>query len=961
MFADWKLKIQAFLHDPFDKQLVLFERGGGGHEFRAGKLLEILGLESSLPARVREADWNASAANRVWLVKPGGHEPRINFIESPALRHPLSGTSYNLRKHGGPLEKFAPDDPRVNQFVESARSTVESLVKGLKEKFADDHRRLFLSLWRTIPEALQKEGAHEYGLGQLWSLLPADSRMPDHSIWDHLSTASALVTALPEPAFFVFSIGPVQSFIETARKTRDLWMGSFLLSYLTWSAIKEIAATYGPDTVLFPTLRGQPLVDRWLSGERIDVGKAASKSVLSTPTFPNRFLALLPRNEISRAGGMCKEAVESAWREIVVAVKEGIQKCDGSLKHCSGWDMIWERQTSRVFDTFWAAAPWPKDVEEVFKQLDKWVGGTRDLQMISTMQELYDELEKTSRPGFFYGPLYELAERGLGSRKASFLFDATEEPGFKCSLCGTREALHDSDKASYPALKEFWERLSRAGGLEGQILPKGREKLCAVCLTKRLSSKFYFEGLGVESRFSSTSTVAVSSFLCHVAEKVASGNESLREAMDEFVDSLSRYAEAVKIDTHSSPCAKAMSSCGKAGIADLARLDGDWFFEETYAEDYQCRQIGIEESDELPKDKADLLRETKRSLRKFLGAALENGIRAPAKYFAVLFMDGDQMGRWLSGESAPKLLDTLHEKLASNPEKELHEKMRPHLEKQRPLAPSLHSAISRSLADFALNVARHVVEARHAGKLVYAGGDDVIALVTLEDLLDVLHELQLLFSGIDDGESFQNGNVRSGSGFVQIGSRLHMAMGEKATASIGVAVAHHKHPLSHVLQEARKMEKFAKNKLGRAAFAIGVLKHSGSATVVGAKWRLPETARNGSLWTIPCLKRVHSCFTNEATALSAKAGYQVAGESIIGALEPDAQRVELKRIIARHLSVEEPSQKEKTLDEVCENLFPLLEMYQTTGASNGNNRENSFKAVGEMLQFLSFLVRGELR
>src|SRR5690625_2269225 len=36
---------------------------------------------------------------------------------------------------------------------------------------------------------------------------------------------------------FVYSIGPVQSFIAAARKIEDFWSGSFLLSYLTEKTI----------------------------------------------------------------------------------------------------------------------------------------------------------------------------------------------------------------------------------------------------------------------------------------------------------------------------------------------------------------------------------------------------------------------------------------------------------------------------------------------------------------------------------------------------------------------------------------------------------------------------------------------------------------------------------------------------------------------------------------------------
>ena len=42
-----------------------------------------------------------------------------------------------------------------------------------------------------------------------------------------------------------FSIGPVQGFIARARKTRDFWAGSFLLSYLAGQAMAVILENKG--------------------------------------------------------------------------------------------------------------------------------------------------------------------------------------------------------------------------------------------------------------------------------------------------------------------------------------------------------------------------------------------------------------------------------------------------------------------------------------------------------------------------------------------------------------------------------------------------------------------------------------------------------------------------------------------------------------------------------------------
>lgn len=44
---------------------------------------------------------------------------------------------------------------------------------------------------------------------------------------------------MSEPQYLHFMIGPVQEFISQARRTRDFWAGSFLLSWLSGVAVRE--------------------------------------------------------------------------------------------------------------------------------------------------------------------------------------------------------------------------------------------------------------------------------------------------------------------------------------------------------------------------------------------------------------------------------------------------------------------------------------------------------------------------------------------------------------------------------------------------------------------------------------------------------------------------------------------------------------------------------------------------
>jgi CRISPR-associated protein Cmr2 len=178
----------------------------------------------------------------------------------------------------------------------------------------------------------------------------------------------------------------------------------------------------------------------------------------------------------------------------------------------------------------------------------------------------------------------------------------------------------------------------------------------------------------------------------------------------------------------------------------------------------------------------------------------------------------------------------------------------------RPPSPARHAAISRALNDFSIHLARHIVEDCVKGKLLYAGGDDVLALVAVDDLFDAMQLLRLAYSGIAPHENMglagRVGELRAGGsekqhglllkdGFGLLDGRLMTLMGHKATASMGAVVAHHQAPLSMVLRQLREAESRAKRHMrkdaagqdiDRDAFCIRILKRGGGEVSVVSPW-----------------------------------------------------------------------------------------------------------------------------
>lgn len=153
-------------------------------------------------------------------------------------------------------------------------------------------------------------------------------------------------------------------------------------------------------------------------------------------------------------------------------------------------------------------------------------------------------------------------------------------------------------------------------------------------------------------------------------------------------------------------------------------------------------------------------------------------------YYAVLLADGDRMGQFL---------DTLT------------------LIEQ-------HQEFSKTLGEFAGD-AKDVVN-RHEGYLVYAGGDDVLALLPANRAIACARELAQRF------------NHRMGQ-FCQ----QHFAdtQASPPTLSAGIAIVHALEHLQSALNWARAAEKTAKDN-GRDSLAVTYYPRSGEAITVAMKW-----------------------------------------------------------------------------------------------------------------------------
>ncbi len=339
------------------------------------------------------------------------------------------------------------------------------------------------------------------------------------------------------------------------------------------------------------------------------------------------------------------------------------------------------------------------------------------------------------------------------------------------------------------------------------------------------------------------------------------------------------------------------------------------------------------------------------------------------------------MGRWLSGthEGLATFGDILHPNVREQLEKDPN--WGSLLRSRRLITPAVHAAISQALGHFALRLVPYIVEGRYPGRLLYAGGDDVLALLPLEDALAVARELRAAFSG---HIRFENGGLQvclgePVTGYVEGEQEIFLTMGPKATASIGLVFAHHLQPLDLVLRAVRRAEQAAKRRYGRNALAVEVLKRSGETLTVGTKWSYDTVrarCRNldqvqdpgpGTKWSYDTVRDTGELLMDlirrlEQEQISGKWPYAVQAESpALEALPMEAQKAELKRLLMRHTG----QKLSKDEEEQAENLpKKLVDWAQAMGQLRPNPCQldeeppTDFWEMSRWLLVCSFIARG---
>lgn len=333
--AFWKQKKQrAHLHDPPSKCVDI-----GHHEEHARTLFRQAGLieeaEEYAKHFAQPSDWTAAAADRLPFPESRAAGLSCQFDgHRNQFHHPRAapGAAARLPFHA-PFTS-AEVAKETDQGVQPAL-TEESLV-GLSE--GQKWRARFLLIGAFGPGTASPEitGLLSCPLTREFPIIPSGPTCRSSRRWTDVPTDPARTPGW-HPRFSKFQLGPVQDFISAARSIRDLWSGSYLLSWLMAAGMKALSAEIGPDAVVFPNLRDQPLFDlHWRDDlwGKVKIGTSSvwdsrwSERDLLTPNLPNVFLAVVPATRANELARLVKEAIEQEWERIASAVWTECEKAD---------------------------------------------------------------------------------------------------------------------------------------------------------------------------------------------------------------------------------------------------------------------------------------------------------------------------------------------------------------------------------------------------------------------------------------------------------------------------------------------------------------------------------------------------------------------------------------------------------------------------------------------------------
>lgn len=863
----WQAKIWGLLHDPALKALHN-NTGRGGNSF--WRELAVMadwvengwdpeGKNGKAWTQMHLADYLASASDRGAM---GAISRSLNYNEQGLeVYHLLSAAKLSFQLKPEVHQKLL--EPKRGEFLQNLENTL--LPAFIRE--SQDAQQVFWWLWRCLPEAACEALNQDPQI----LLAPAETRLPDSSIWSHTSLTAALAGALAgydlttdelktwpskqktsHAYLAAFSFTPVQELIKASRKMRDFWAGSWLLHYLSAKVSWALAQKYGPDSLIYPSLFQQPLIDHWLLERWPEFQqwvKTPSDRQLLTAGFPNVIILILPKAKVQAAMQFAEETLKREWLAVGHASFEELTQKRGWMPYLTEDHKTWQGWLSQQWQSYWSAVAIGKDGSDLKsgaleesreadfqawvqmqntaynagsalptdqQTLDGDLGQIHDLfkpeEESFLKQAAQRRLQHTGRRfsvnvGSWWPLVFDATRRGLAGVKNARTWSLPTAFSVRSTVSGLGPAVHNSrtDWVAEGDVKSLWER--HAGLFDGS------EQLNATEAVKRVLHKTLPKLLQDKIKAQSVSypdlTAGVAGYLKTQGNSAVGNFESACQEMREQLEmcDLEGVVEDVEDTRWGIPWAD-RQSWGKqthSRYLNLGWLLGDF---DEFATQSQEDQLYIQEELQAVLD------------RHYPG-------NKPGDWYVLAAGDGDGLSEWLKGTKLEPYRSYIPPKLhpPQDTQDDFEKSFNAFLNLRKRMGPSTHAALSRALLDFSNKLVPYLTEQRYAGRLIYSGGDDVLAYTNLWEWDQWLWDIRQCFRGDEDpAQEFNNqgdywrwkGDItRSG-----LPARPLFTMGQKATISFGLVIAHHSVPLAIALEQLWEAEAGAKDyRLPRAKTA----------------------------------------------------------------------------------------------------------------------------------------------
>jgi CRISPR-associated protein Cmr2 len=559
---------------------------------------------------------------------------------------------------------------------------------------------------------------------------------------------------------------------------------------------------------------------------------------------------------------------DSRWNEFWAEVKEGLPNTEPEAPYRSDlekwrsqhnqhhqpiypsweWCKLWKAQLENSWEPYWAAVPLgdPNQLLEVSRNDDKfddaWKAAQHKLSQawIKIPSDAEEHAFDTLNVGSWWGSFQQRLRIAIQAVKNTRTWNIPVAPGERSTISGQYTAVHPNlnygvvkrqrdgreqdldfrEGAGVPegSMRLFWMLVSK-------VYPglfSGSEHLNALELTKRMGWIYgdVAESLGINVsrvtkriqrhkkllgkaqqswevqhlerflydrfvRFPNLSSIAAARFICDNPDVVQNYCVDLERAIATELGSKYQriFGRIVRVRPGHIP-----QTDQRINSSQQKRkyLNGVMFSAKWLAED-----MGLE----LPQA------QTLRGITERVHKDNHFGEGSPSDWWAVVLADGDSMGQYISGTK----LETYQQYI----DKSAIEQNTPGLdelyaEKKR-MGPATHIGLNRALLDFSNRLVPYLTEKRFCGKVIYSGGDDVMAVLPLEDLPSYLRSLRAAWSGKNDPyEEFDHGDgywrPKPEKNLEGVPQRPLFTMGGTATMSMGVVIAYKTVPLPTVLE-----------------------------------------------------------------------------------------------------------------------------------------------------------------